>query len=329
MTEVRASAKYVKKRKLPDNEHIKPHSKQRKAKQSDDVSHDVQSVLSNPAVLAQVMKECAPVLAQAMKEAVASTSSGVNTSTPPPASPMQALERSRAEKAGKSTRAATAPATDQVFDQEVDTRKRARARAATVVKDAENAKATLLKPPGECDLHNHLLTQSQGPDGVEKHPQEQAGMAGTSQPDMVGMRSEDKFTHAFKIDQEQDSLTARVNPEIKRRIAVGGYINLQRLLPKFRVDPNDDHDKYRMVSKDGYSYFVDDKESSNKEDGLPINSIARWDQAFHVYSAIYLAANPSRVSELAEYTQNIHKYALTYPWQRVYNYDILFRQLVE
>lgn len=138
-----------------------------------------------------------------------------------------------------------------------------------------------------------------------------------------------KFMRAFKIDQEHSSLTARVNPEIKRRIEMGQYINLQRLLPKFKVDPNDDHDKFRMVSKDGYSYFVDDKESSNKEDGLPINSLARWDQAFRVYSAIYLEANPLKVADMAEYTQNIHKWALTYPWQRVYNYDILFRQLVE
>lgn len=393
VSEVRASAKYVRKRKNT----VIEKGKQLKRKKGGDEKEDtetapeVQSVLSNTDILAKVMKECAPVFAKAMQEAVASTASADSHAS---TSPMQALDRSRAAKSGKETdslnadmrmlrlrttrngavdtsninptlseatiytqacqqmtppddndleispvsaqtdtslplvipaddniefnfagRAASQP-TRQVFDPEADTRRRAGTRANAVVSEAENAKSTLLKPPGELVLIGELDRGSQ------------------NQPvpalvDVIDRRVEDKFVHAFRIDQEQDSLTARVNPEIKRRIAMGEYVNLQRLLPKARVDPNDDHDKYRMVSKDGYSYFVDDKESSNKEDGLPINSIARWDQAFRVYSAIYLAANPSRVSELAEYTQNIHKYAATYPWQRVYNYDILFRQLVE
>lgn len=217
----------------------------------------------------------------------------------------------------------------QVFDLEADTRNRARARANTVVREAENAKTLLLKPPGK---ESQALELNQLPlDDTERPPPQRvaSNQMSEAQESVFQAMDDSKYFQAFKIDQEFSCLTARVNPEVKRRIELGQYINLQRLLPKFKVDPNDDYDKYRMVSKDGYSYFVDDKESSNKEDGLPINSIVRWDQAFRVYSAIYLAANPNKVGEIAEYTQNIHKWALTYPWQRVYNYDILFRQLVE
>lgn len=393
--EVKVSDKYQHKRKSTSKQD-KPPSKASKAQRREDVSSSVQTVLSNPEALAQVMKECAPVFAKAMQEAVASTSSNVDVH---PTSPLQAVERSRAAKAGETNadisdnfkglqlrstrngavdnchptlseatiytraceqmtppedmqlspetnepvgsdesmivsaddniefnfagRSAQHPQQQPVFDAEAETRKRARARATTVVREAENAKATLLKPPGENSVIIEQVNKTQDL-AVQK----------VVRPDLevpagVDDDEHDKFRHAFKIDQEFSSLTARVNPEIKRRIEQGQYINLQRLLPKFKVDPNDDHDKYRMVSKDGYSYFVDDRESSNKEDGLPINSIARWDQAFRVFSAIYLEANPKKVSEIAEYTQNMHKWAATYPWQRVYNYDILFRQLVE
>lgn len=397
--QVRTSDKYPRKRKASGVPDIKGQPKSRKGKQSDEVASSVQTVLSNPEALAKVMKECAPVFAKAMQDAA--TSSAANSHS----SPLQAVDRSRAGKAGESdiqlskdfqglglrsmrngaviecqptlseatiyTRAceqmtppddvqvspdsdntdktmvvsadddiefnfsgrAPQPQQTQVFDAEADTRKRARARAVAVVREAENAKSTLLKPPGEQvtalslpisdsnDLRPLVSVdvQSSGVSRPKDHPSD----------DHTGDDEHGKFMRAFKIDQEFSSLTARVNPEIKMRIERGQYINLQRLLPKFRVDPNDDHDKYRMVSKDGYSYFVDDKESSNKEDGLPVNSISRWDQAFRVYAAIYLEANPRKVQELAEYTQNIHKWSMTYPWQRVYNYDILFRQLVE
>lgn len=385
VSEVRASAKYIRKRRS-ENTTEGPKSKaptrgiEQRADNQSDMEASVQTVLTNPEALARVMKECAPVFAKAMQEAAISTAQLDKPHSAQPASPMVAVERTQVGRSGElsdymnrlelrpnqngainsscpnptlseatiytraceqmtppddqlspedsgnsdeslviapennhddviagkpsetGTTAMSRPATS--FDPEAETRKRARARADAVVKEAENAKTTLLKPPGEPHLDSINETNTAAMD-------------------------DDKISRAFKIDQKHDRITARVNRELIARIGLGQYINLQRLLPKNRVDPNDDHDKFRMVTKDSYSYFVDDKEMSNKEDGLPVNSIARWDQAFRVYSAIYLKANPSKVAELADYTQSIHKYAATYPWQRVYNYDILFRQLVE
>ena len=76
-----------------------------------------------------------------------------------------------------------------------------------------------------------------------------------------------------------------------------------------------------MVSKGGQTYWVPavDKEM------VSINSIERWNQAFRVYTKIFMKGNPTRGEELLEYSYVINSIAGTYSWNNVYKYDKLFR----
>ena len=58
---------------------------------------------------------------------------------------------------------------------------------------------------------------------------------------------------------------------------------------------------------------------------LVINSYSKWEQAFRVYSNIYMKFHPERGSELIQYSHIIHTAVLTYSWDNVYLYDKEFR----
>lgn len=391
-----------------------------------DVEQSLRTVLSSEAALARVMKECAPVFAQAMQQAQGSLSSQVvQVSVPQPStsaapynpSPLQALEKtgeidanmrelnlsdrellplSNDSEATVYTRACrradltevdprsdsdNLPSDESInvssgdetlntgtmisvtntvnefiadqhrrvsheeykqrqTDPEIEQRNRARGRADAIVKEAENAKASLIKPPGELPLPVQFASgeirrvdpddgfgDGTGPSVAAQATVPQANSAHSSKADPDPKYTEDRFRHAFRIDQKHNSLTSGISKDLKTRIQMGQYINLQRLLPRDRIDPTDDHDRYRMLHKDGYSYVVDDKEKGNRETGLPINSLLRWDQAFRTYYGIYLEANPKKATEVVQYVSTIHKFAASYPWERVYNYDILFRKI--
>ena len=56
-----------------------------------------------------------------------------------------------------------------------------------------------------------------------------------------------------------------------------------------------------------------------------IHNFSKWEQAFRVYSDIYLRSHPARSTELIQYNHIIHTAALTYVWDNVYTYDKEFR----
>ena len=53
-----------------------------------------------------------------------------------------------------------------------------------------------------------------------------------------------------------------------------------------------------------------------------------WEQAFHVYAAIYSQANPSHATEIWQYMHVINIAAGSYSWENVSFYDYTFRQLM-
>ena len=71
------------------------------------------------------------------------------------------------------------------------------------------------------------------------------------------------------------------------------------------------------------TYLVPAKKSNR------INSFRRWEQAFRIYATIYCGENPNRSREIWQYISVINTAASTYIWDNVYNYDIIFRQLME
>ena len=79
-----------------------------------------------------------------------------------------------------------------------------------------------------------------------------------------------------------------------------------------------------MVKKHGYSYLIP---SDEKE--LPaITSFKKWEQAFRVFSSIYVMTHPDGANQLYQYMDTIAIASTSFVWENVYNDDQLFRQLM-
>ena len=76
-----------------------------------------------------------------------------------------------------------------------------------------------------------------------------------------------------------------------------------------------------LVMRDGQSYFVPVSDREN----TGIVNFNRWEQAFRVYSNIYLKEHAGRASELIQYNQVIFTVSQSYIWENVYLYDKEFR----
>ena len=116
-----------------------------------------------------------------------------------------------------------------------------------------------------------------------------------------------------------------MDPSLIAKIEKGEFVDLERLLPKDKVNrrSSDDSSRLEWVHKDGSTFLVPAAEWENK-----INGIRRWDQAFRVYARIYCGANPHRAKEIWQYVSVINMAAATYIWDNVANYDFTFRHLM-
>ena len=81
----------------------------------------------------------------------------------------------------------------------------------------------------------------------------------------------------------------------------------------------------QLVSKEGTVFSVPVNDSKK----VVINSFRKWDRAFRVYAGIYTKANPGRANESLQYMNTIESAADTYCRDDVYEYDQLFRDLME
>ena len=120
------------------------------------------------------------------------------------------------------------------------------------------------------------------------------------------------------VDDDYMMLTAHIDEAMQLKIQKGEFVDLARLVPKDKVLIEDDQ-RMQLVMQEGKSYWVPVNESSS------INSYNKWEQAFRVYTDIYLRANPNRASELIRYTHVIYSISMHYAWDNVYIYDKDFR----
>ena len=81
--------------------------------------------------------------------------------------------------------------------------------------------------------------------------------------------------------------------------------------------------KLEWVQSEGSTYLVPARTSSR------INCFLRWEQAFRMYATIYCTQHPNRAREIWQYVSVINTASLSYNWENVYNYDMVFRQLME
>ena len=79
----------------------------------------------------------------------------------------------------------------------------------------------------------------------------------------------------------------------------------------------------QMIVKNGQTFWRPAKKFGM--DPQTISSVHRWEQAFRVFSDVYLRAHLGRAAELIQYNHIIHTTAGTYVWENVYSYDKDFR----
>ena len=78
-----------------------------------------------------------------------------------------------------------------------------------------------------------------------------------------------------------------------------------------------------LVNKGGFTYFVPVSDREGIAGG--INSFAKWEQVFRVYSNIYTHYYPDKASELIQYNHIIYTASQSFSWENVYLYDCEFR----
>ena len=176
----------------------------------------------------------------------------------------------------------------------------ARVHSENTIIEAEKFKAAIAEPEGNysndsCCNHTHL---------TEVRPQVGMGL------------SDDDFFH----------LTCHIDESLKEKIERGNYVDLDRLLPHNKgmfLSRGSEECKYEWVRTDGVPYLAPARKENR------INCFRRWEQAFCMYATIYCSAHPIRAREIWQYISVINTFSASFIWENVYQYDIVFRQLME
>ena len=106
------------------------------------------------------------------------------------------------------------------------------------------------------------------------------------------------------LDEDFMLVGAEISDALKTKIIEGKYANFAKLISRDKI-MEDETERYQMCVKGGQQYW----EPFEDKERLSINSIDRWDQAFRIYSKIYLIHHPQRAAELVEYAHIIHHIA--------------------
>ena len=217
----------------------------------------------------------------------------------------------------------------------------AQKRMEQAIVEAEKYKAAIEKPPGrDFNIYQPIMQNSNMTTTLEQfntgkfsggndnvvviHPPQSDQSVSVSR-DSADVRqvvgsglSDDDFFH----------ITCHIDDNLKRKIENGEFVDLDKLLPKDngtlhgRINMSSET-KLEWVQSEGSMYLVPAKSVSK------VNCFRRWEQAFRMYVTIYCTKNPSRAREIWQYISVINTASMSYNWENVYNYDIVFRQLME
>ena len=117
------------------------------------------------------------------------------------------------------------------------------------------------------------------------------------------------------VDKGYFVVGAHLDESLVNKIGKGEYVDFGKLLPKDKVVSADEDCRFEMVIKNGKTFWTP---AANT---VSINSFAKWEQAFRVFSNVYCKANPNRAAELIEYNNVIHTIATAYTCNNVYTCD--------
>ena len=172
-----------------------------------------------------------------------------------------------------------------------------RAVSDQLIVEVEKFKASVATPQGEFNLLTHFKSKLD----VRRF-----------------LDTDDDFFH----------ISCHIDQSLRSKIKQGGFVDLEKLLLKDRVSSRGsliegDRLSIDLVSKEGHTYLAPAQCHNVK-----INGIRRWEQAFHIYTAIYMQANLNRASEIWQYIYTINLATSSYNWENVAFYDFTFRQLM-
>ena len=181
------------------------------------------------------------------------------------------------------------PSSDRV---QQDGLHQAERRADQLIKDAEASRARMLDVPGRCE--SEILNKNKPLD------------------------LNNEFVHSVMVDQDYLMVAAHVDENLRRKIVCGQYVDFARLLPRDRVNMEEDNTMV-MVNVQGQACYVPQSDSNS------ISGFHKWEQAFRVFNDIFTRQYPTRAAELIQYNHVIYTASLTYQWENVYRYDREFR----
>ena len=118
------------------------------------------------------------------------------------------------------------------------------------------------------------------------------------------------------VNEDYMVVGAHLDNQIVIKIKSVEHMLFGKLIPPDRVI---NEGRIEMYVKNGRLYWMPASNAIN------INSIARWEQAFWVFSNIYCKVNPHHSAELIEYNHVTHTITLLYTWDNVYVFDKEFR----
>ena len=125
--------------------------------------------------------------------------------------------------------------------------------------------------------------------------------------------------HSSIVDECYVSIGAHVDSNLSDKIKRGQHVDFVKLLPQDRLSAVQE-DKLELVYKNGQTFFI----PARDKDIIGIMNFHRWEQAFHIFSNIYLKEWPDCASELIQY-HIIFTASNMYIWDNVYSYDHQFR----
>ena len=126
------------------------------------------------------------------------------------------------------------------------------------------------------------------------------------------------FIHSAMVDETYMLVASHIEDLILGKIERGEFVDFTKLIPKDKIMAEEETE-LKLIMREGRTFYVPVKDSTN------ISSFSRWEQAFRVFSNIYLRRNPLRATELIQYNHVIHSASLIYVWSNIHAYDQDFR----
>ena len=118
------------------------------------------------------------------------------------------------------------------------------------------------------------------------------------------------------VDEFYIMVGAHIDDSLQEKIRQCEYVDFARLLP--REHGHEEDHRMELVYKNGQTYFIP---ASERDNSGGVTSFHKWEQAFRVFSNIYLKQYPEKATELIEYNHIICTASAAYVWENVYTYD--------